>query len=179
MSFKELSKIDLFGRYDKKFSDTRIPRLEEIIELAKDKTYLLIELKKPSENRENINRLVNLISSEGMKDYTLYASFDRNNIAVIKDISPDSNCAMIKYPYDPTLPSELKKQLSFEAFICALDEITPEIIEDTKQAGIFIGVYAVDSPGELQRALELGVKAIGTNYPAKMLHAMRELGLKG
>jgi glycerophosphoryl diester phosphodiesterase len=178
MSYRELSKIDLFGKYDQKFSETRIPRLEEIIELALDKTYLLIELKKPSESKEHIRKLVKMIDSKGMMDFTLFASFDRNNISLIKEISPEANCAVIKYPYDPTLPSKLKEKLNFEAFICALDEITPELIEDTKQSGIFIGVYAVDSPGELRKALDFGVKAIGTNYPAKMLQSMRELGLK-
>jgi len=178
MSYSELSKIDLFGKYDEKYSKARIPRLEEIIELARNKSYLLIELKKPSESRENISKLVDMIGSYGMKEFTLFASFDRSNIAMIKEISPKSNCAVIKYPYDPTMPSKLREKLNFEAFICALDEITPELIEDTRTSGIFIGVYAVDSPGELRKAIELGVKAIGTNYPAQMLRSMREMGLK-
>ncbi len=152
-----------------------IPHLKELIELLIHKTYLMIELKKSNEKEQNLIKLVNLVKAEDYIPYTLFASFHYENLLKLKVIDSTLHLATIKIPGDSTLPSVLSSRYGTRAYICSCDELNETINEDANRNGIFLGVYTVDSKDELIKALKYNIKAIGTNYPAKIKDLLGQL----
>ncbi len=166
LDLKEVKSIDLYTTQNSSYF--KIPTLEELIELIKQKVYLLIELKKPNENIQNLNNLIQLIKNNNYLEYTLFASFFYENLENLKKIETKIHLAFIKKPGDGTLPSQLARRLNAQAYICSLDEINSEINHDALENNIFLGVYTVDTKSDLQKALKYNLKAIGTNHPAEL-----------
>lgn len=166
LDLNQVKSIDLYTSHNS--TQFKIPTLDELLVLIRQKVYLLIELKKPNENIENLNKLIQLIRSENYLKYTLFASFHYENLKNLKEIEPTVHLAIIKRPGDKALPSQLARKFNARAYICSLDELNKEINNDARENDIFLGVYTVDTKSDLEKALEFNLKAIGTNFPAEL-----------
>lgn len=131
---------------------------------------------KPNNKTLNTARvLLQTLKKHDFVSATVIASFDYLVLKQIKAEYDNSHIAAIKIPGDYVLPSELKKQFSIEAYVCAVDEINDQIVENIKTNNIFWGVYNVDSEEDFQKAIKSGVNAIGTNFPCQMNKLLEKL----
>ena len=110
--------------------------------------------------------MIEILNKSGMKDHVMFASFNYDLIEFIKSIDNELHFAAIKIPSDDKLPSELAKSFDIEAYICAIDEMTPKIDRDCIDNNIFTGVYSVDTIEDFQNMNNFHITAYGTNYPA-------------
>ena len=148
-----------------------IPFFEEVLEFIKGKIYLNLEIKSLGENGvdDRVKKLLNTIEEHNMDDQILFASFDNNLLKLIHNMDISYPLASIFNPYTKVYPKELSKNYFFDAFICALPELDQRIIDECNDLNVFIGVYSVDSYEDLQLSLKNNVKAIGTNFPARII----------
>lgn len=169
--YESLKTLDAGKWFDDKFAGERIPLIEEVIELIRDKAYLNIEIKSYDKNdaKQKITHLVNTIINLDYGQKTLFSSFDYNMLKLIKESFPNLHTAAIKIPGDTRLPSEIAKATGCESFVCSIDEISHEISEDTSNAGLFVGVYSIDTPEQLEFIKGFDIKAIVTNYPRRII----------
>lgn len=171
----ELKKYDAGGWFDKRYEGERIPTLDELIELIKGKAYLNIEIKSKENDHttEIIDKVIEIVEKHDYTNATLFASFNYEYLKYIKTISSDYRCAAVKIPQLDTTPSEISQETGCEGFICSVGELNDEIVADSEQNGIIIGVYSVDSDEELAEALRFNVKALATNFPAKIIASLK------
>ncbi len=169
-TFDDLNKLDAGSWHDPKFSGLRIPMLSEIIDLLKDTAYLNIELKnrEGSDLTARIDKILEIIYDRNFEKYTLISSFDHKLLKSIKEIDENLHIIPIKIPNDERLPSEVCEQTNSAGFVCSVNEINDEINRDAKDYGIYLAVYSIDTDEDWNKIKDYDVKALVTNYPARM-----------
>lgn len=173
-TFKELQKLDTGKWFSKNFIGETIPSLENVLSFAKSNILINIELKNLGVNPEkHIEKIVGLIEQYNFNDRTIISSFYYNQLAILKKIAPQLPSAAIRTPNDTTLPSEIAQRIGCQGFVCSISELNKIVSQDTKNNGLFLGVYSVDTSNELNFVLEHNVKAIVTNYPRNILNLLR------
>lgn len=178
LTSQQLKSIDIGSWFNPKFFNERIPLLNEVFELVKNKVYLLIEVKEIKNNNEkNIKLLVEEILKYQMENYILIASFDYTFLKKIKEIYPFIATGIIKLPNDDKLPSEIRKITNSEAYICSVNEMNQKISNDAEINNIFVGVYSIDDVETLHQILKYKVDAIATNNPALIVKELKKLGI--
>lgn len=156
-----------------------IPTLKEVVDLVRNKTYLIIEIKSnfTIEDIKNAEIILFLTEKLNYAQHTLFASFDTNILKRIKEINPLMNIAVIKNPYKYLLPTDYKKIVDFQAFICSIEEINDEIEKDAKMNNVFLGLYSADNLEQLKIIKKHNVRAVVTNYPKRIFEIVKESGL--
>jgi glycerophosphoryl diester phosphodiesterase len=64
-----------------------------------------------------------------------------------------------------------------DAFGCAFEELTPELMQNCVQYMIPVGVYTINTREDLLAAIKLGVRGVVTNYPDRLQQVLVELKL--
>lgn len=174
LPYKYLRKLDVGSWFDRYYQSQRIPTLEETIEFIRDKAYLNIEIKsnKKENNKEKAKKIYDTVKESGYIPYTLFASFDLNLIAELKEKDPEVHIAGIKIPENNTPASELKEKYGIEAFIVSSDELTPEIDKDCKDNRIYLAVYSIDNWYELEKIKKFNIKTVVSNYPGTITNIL-------
>lgn len=174
VTFKELQKFDSGEWFSKNFIGEKIPSLENILSLAKSDILINVELKNLGLNfKRHIEKIIDLVEQYDYNDKTIVSSFYYNQLAFLKKIAPKIPTAAIRIPKDTTLPSEIAQKIECQGFVCSIFELDEIISQDVQNSGLFLGVYSVDSPEELNFVLNYNVKAIVTNYPRNILDLLR------
>jgi len=144
-SLDDFKKLDAGTWFHEKFKGEKIPLLEEILEFAKDKLYLNLELKvneKPVETRQ-IEVLLDIIYKFGFEKHLMFSSFSQSLLKLIKSIDSSILTAVINIPGNITIPSQFCRETFADAFICSYSEINDDINNDSIENNVFIGVYSV------------------------------------
>ncbi|OGU10704.1 MAG: hypothetical protein A2X61_05040 [Ignavibacteria bacterium GWB2_35_12] len=175
LTLENLQKLDAGSWFDEKFAGERIPLLSDIFQLIKDKIYLLIELKlqKSGGNSILVNKLLNMLREYEIANQVLIASFHYKLLNELKIQMPELPVGAIKIPFDFRHPSKIHKETGCDVFICAVDELNDKLVKDAIENNIYMGAYSIDSEKDLKTALKYNVKAIGTNYPARIIGMLK------
>ncbi len=176
ISPEDIENLDAGSWFGEEYSGEKIPLLEEVIEFAAGKAYIILEIKslRHSIIEKNIGRIINIVKKFQYEEYTIFASFDHRLLASIKQIDPALHTAAIKIPGDDRLPDEIIAQTGAEGFICSLKELNEKISENVKKTGIYLGVYGVETEEDYRLAVKYNVSALGTNFPARIIKLIEE-----
>ena len=177
LTLENLLMLDAGSWFDEKFAGEKIPLLSDIFQLIKDKIYLLIELKLQKSGGNNIlvNNLLSMLSEYEISNQVLIASFHYKLLNELKNKMPELPVGAIKIPLDFRLPSKIRKETGCDVFICAVNELNDKIVKDAAENNIYMSAYLIDSEEDLKTALKYNVKAIGTNYPARIIEMLNSL----
>lgn len=175
LSYDEIKDIEIGTAISGKYDSSHIPLLQDVIDLVKNRCYLMIEIKVNSEVKflQNMNLLIDTVIDNNYYMNTIIGSFNHGVLKKIKQVNPIIYTAAIKLPGDNRLPSEIKKDIACDAFICSIEEINDRIDNDTKDNHIFTGVYTINDEENFRKALNHNVRAIATNYPEKILELLK------
>jgi glycerophosphoryl diester phosphodiesterase len=177
-----------------KLAEKAPAKFEDVLNLAKDKAYLNIEMKEYSARpiKTFTNPLVELVRQNGMHDYVLYSSF---RLDYLKEMPWDATTTVI-HPSKETvdffnarsqspvslsknvaemLPSELMIASRATAYACRLDELSEERQKNIKSRNIHLSVYTITHEAEFQRAMELGARAVVTDIPHELVELRSKL----
>jgi len=166
-TLKDFKELDAGSWFDDKFKEEKIPQLEEILDFAKGKLYLNLELKVNNKAVESgqIESILNIIYKSGYERYLMFSSFNQGFLKMLKNIDESIHTAVISIPGRKMLPSESCEETKADAFICSINEINETINNDIVNNDIFLGVYSIDNAEQFNQIFKYKVSAIGTNYP--------------
>jgi glycerophosphoryl diester phosphodiesterase len=191
MAAEELRSVDVGSWFNRRrhafaneeFAQERIPTLAETLEdLVEFDGLLYIELKCREEDVERLAGAVcGVISDSPLLPRIVVKSFKLTAIPHVKELCPGVRTAALVAPKMQSLLRR-KKHLLDIAEEAGADEIsihytlaTRKIAEEAARRGLDVLIWTVDHPRWIRRGVELGVKAIITNDPGKMLAKRREL----
>jgi len=173
LSASEIANIDAGKWFGNNFTE-KIPTLKAIIDIIKNKAYLIIELKSNNNREIFAKKLFEIIDEKNYNEFVLLASFDPDLIKLIKENRSSILACIIKNPYSNKLPFELIADTNADGVICSIDELTDEFIADIKRNNIPVGVYDVDTEEQLTKCRAAGVVGIGTNFPQRILKNLKK-----
>ena len=170
-TLKELKALDAGGWFDPKFSDQRIPTLEEVLQFASGKIALNIEIKSEAVTGEMEGgveeKCLRLVKQYDMQDHVLFSSFDYRVASHINRLDPDMPVALLYYKKTSgkKLPSELVNEYDADAFNCSFSQLTKKRLKDLRAHEIPVFVYTVNQKRRMQKLLDKGVTGIFTDKP--------------
>ncbi|MFA7248829.1 MAG: glycerophosphodiester phosphodiesterase [Dehalococcoidia bacterium] len=74
---------------------------------------------------------------------------------------------------------EVAARLGLDGINPSLGALAPSTFAEAHDRGLLVGTWTVNASEEIERALDLGVDAITTDVPARVLQAMARRGLSG
>ena len=161
------------------YSNETLPTLQQLLDhFSSGDALLYLELKcRPEERLRIVPITCELLASYSIADHVIVECFDLAVIQEVKRVAPHLKTAALFQPRitRPHLWSSSRRLIE-EAREVAADEIALHYrladdltIESAQSAGFKIVVWTVDDPTWVIRARKLGIDALITNDPAKMI----------
>ena len=167
MSLEELRRLDA-GKGEK------LPLLEEVVELAKGRLGLIIEIKQiPVPYPELEERLVELLRQAGTVEETTVISFYHASIKKLKALEPRLAGGILlgSRPIDPV---RLLKEADAEIYSPHFGAMDPELVEQVHAAGGIVSVWTVDDDAGVMWCRACRPDAVATNRPREILPKLRD-----
>jgi glycerophosphoryl diester phosphodiesterase len=185
----ELAGIDVGSWFNAKstrrshtsFADQTVPRLDEVLELlAGFKELLYIELKTDARNREAlIEAVCERIRNSPMLSQVIVKSFDLKAVASVKHHLPAVQTAALFGPDVRHLFKrrrrliELARSHGADQLSIHRSLVTGGLMRAAHAASMQVTVWTADDPRWIRRAQRLGIRALITNDPVKLLGVLR------
>ena len=167
LSWKSLKKLDAGSWYSKKYKNTRVPSLNQYLEvLAPSDKKLLLELKGFWDDDE-VQVVVDLIRDHGLENRVTLASFDFTTIMNIEKVGPSFPRVIIMRMM-PADPVGLANHFGAIAILTSPDSLAadPSAVERMHDAGLGVLLYTLNSEERWSEAIALGVDGIITDKPS-------------
>lgn len=170
LTLTELRKFDYGSWFSSEFANESIPTLKEVLHIFKDTNHHInIELKSDIFPYEGLGvKVLHDIETLGIADRVVVSSFDHEAIREFKKSAPHIDVAMLTmevlvdaYDYARFIPAD-----ALHIFLpSAMRKMTKEAL----LKGAIIRVFTVNEIEHAHALLEIGVHAIFTDYPEKMM----------
>ena len=176
LSWQELSKVDV-GSWFKpgSFANETVPLLDDVFTLfAANNLTLYLEMKCDSlaEYGPLAEACSSSINEHEFKERVIVECFQLPALQLLKEIDPDIKTAAL---FDRTFmdQSVVTRATDIGAMAVALHHrlARKTLVEKSKQAGLHVAVWTVDDPIWIDRARAIGIDALITNDPKRMLNS--------
>jgi glycerophosphoryl diester phosphodiesterase len=162
----DAERIDVGSWFDARFAGERLPRLDDVYDLAPETVELHLEIKHGSSIYPGIEgRVLDLIRRRGGLCRTLVSSFDH---AALRSVRALDGTARVGYLLGlSTLKTVFRemKALAAESLNLSARQATARAVKAAHDRGFKVLVYTVNTPMERDRLAALGVDGIFSNYP--------------
>ena len=174
LSYNEIRELDAGGWFDSRFKNEKIPELSELLKLVKDNGLLLnIEIKSGIVQYPGIEeRIIAEVEDFGLLSKVIISSFNHYSVKKCKEINPSVKTGIL-YMEGLFEPWNYMKSLGCECAHPFYMALTPEISKELKARGHIINVFTVNDPKASMKLSEMGVDGIITNYPDRILEALK------
>jgi glycerophosphoryl diester phosphodiesterase len=171
-TFQALRALDAGSHFSPEFAGTRIPLLDEALDLLRNRLLVNVELKSPDTVSAKIGAaVVTATRVHGMADQVVISSFSPFAVRQAKRAGPEIECALL-VAHD--LPAWMRWGLT-RRYSCA-DGIHPEAlmvdaayVSRARKARLPVRVWTVNDESEMRRMIDFGVDAVVTDVPDLML----------
>ncbi len=161
VTYDEIRDLDNGSFFSREYAGTKIPTLEEVLQLCKDKLYLNIEIKRTGHDDGIAERVVELIEKYSYFDNCDVTSQDYATLEEIRAINPD-----ILTAYTSSIGIGQIQTLEAADILSIMESSARyEIIDSLRNAGKRVFVWTVNEEETMERLINLNVDAILTNDP--------------
>ncbi len=170
MTYQQLRQLDAGSWFGPEFAGEHIPTLRESLMVALNSENgigVVIEIKSSDESVPGA--IVDLVQELGMQDHVIVSSFNLSQITTVKSL-------------DATIPVQLFGTIAESHIdqVAAIDgewvgtggEITGTLIDYAHSKDVLLNAWTLNSAATMVPAIDSGVDAITTDYPALAFIAM-------
>lgn len=182
LTLAEVQALDAGRWFQDEFIGERVPTLQQVLELAKGRVQLNIELKaggmKPNLYLypDVVALLADELTRSGMVEEVVVSSFDRPYLAQLKEVLPEVRVALLHHkPIEDF--ERLPIDLGCESVHTSVRLIDAEFIERAHAAGLKVRAWNPNDAATMANLIALGVDGVITDYPDVLLRVARECGV--
>lgn len=160
------------------FERQRVPTLAQVFDLLRERPgTIYVEMKTEADSSSDlVQALPDAIIASGFQDRVVVVSFDLPAVAKIKTLNSSIRTGALFTPRNRPDVSWRADSMLSAARDCGADELLPhrllarpKLAEKAHARRLPVVVWTVDDPDWLARARTLGIQALITNNPARML----------
>lgn len=170
LTLEELRQYDYGSWFSKEFTGEHIPTLAEVLEVFKKTHHMInIELKSDVFVYAGLEELVlQEVNAHSMLDRVVISSFDHEAVERIANLAPEvENAALfVNMILDV---AEYQRKLPAKALHVSLPTAVRKPVLEAISNGSIVRVWTVNEIKYLESLLHLGIDAIFTDEPVKML----------
>ncbi|RXZ76712.1 glycerophosphodiester phosphodiesterase [Paenibacillaceae bacterium] len=171
MNYAEIAQLDIGYLYSDEFVGERIPTLAQVMEEAKDRVKLLIEIKPYGDGEELARKVVELIEAYDMADVSYIQSFDNPVLRVVRSLNDEIKIGQILYFAAGDLST-----LDVDFYTIEQTMLSKKLIDEAHLNGREVWVWTVNIERNLREVLKYNIDGIITNYPEKV-HQLIDIDL--
>lgn len=177
-TLEELKRLDAGSWFDSRFSQERIPTLQEALDQMANNVLINIELKaglyKADRPYGIVERqIVELIKEKDICDSVLISSFEREMLEYISKMDDSLSVGLIsKYPAD-SRNKELCTRLHVFSWHPNCTGLNYEHVKTMHDINIKIFPYNVDSLAQYEKVAKMGVDGVITSNPVMVWEAQQ------
>lgn len=164
-----IKSLDAGSWFSNRFSNEKIPFLEEVFELFGDKILYEIELK--GYTLEFLETAVEMVKEYGLLNHVEFTSPHLQVLSRVKEIEPDAKIGMFIQEYPswmlPKLGEEIIKGTvilgRFNVVHCPLSILSKEFVDQLHDLNLKVHAANCDTKDAIKKAIELRVDQFSTN----------------
>jgi glycerophosphoryl diester phosphodiesterase len=165
MTVEQLKQLDAGLWYDPRFAGERILTLPELLEWAKDRVPVAIEIKNGPIYYPGIgSKTVTLLREYGMLQQAMLVSFDHFVLRECKMMEPEVATGIL-YAARLVNPVGAAQAAGADALHPHWSYVTPDLIEMAHTAGLAVSPWCPNDLPTIKYLEAMGVDSIGTDYP--------------
>ncbi|WP_165227266.1 glycerophosphodiester phosphodiesterase family protein [Aquisphaera insulae] len=170
MTLAEVKAVDIGKVYGPPFVGERVPTLEEVIDLAKGKIRLQIELKYYDRDDALAGEVARLVEAKGFEDQCVIISLNYEGLLQVRRANPRLRTAAIV-----TVSVGDIDRLDVDALSVNSRHLSNSLIRAVKSRHKDLYAWTVDDPRRMLNLIERGVPNIVTNRPDLLIRIRDEL----
>ena len=159
-SLKQLQQLDIGSWFDPAFSAERVPTLAQVLDEARGKVRVVIELKYYGHDQQLEQRVIEIVEEAGMVDDILIMSLKYKGVEKVRTLRPQWITGLLS---STSVGNLAKLDLDFLAVNMSM--ATSGFIRRTHAAGKQVYVWTVNDAVSMSRMISLGVDGIITDEP--------------
>jgi glycerophosphoryl diester phosphodiesterase len=173
LSSQEISKVDVGSWFAPRFTNESVPSLSELFTLFQSNNaslYLEMKCDSPAEYKPLAEACCQMIEEYSFKERVVVECFQLAALQILKEIDSEIKTAAL-FDRVFTDQSVITRATQIGAMAVALHHrlARRELVEKSKQVGLHVAVWTVDDPAWVQIARDIGIDALITNDPARMI----------
>ncbi|SDX15513.1 glycerophosphoryl diester phosphodiesterase [Ruegeria halocynthiae] len=167
-TMEDVSEIDIGSWFGPEYASERAPTLREVLEAAKGKSKVIIELKYYGHDVDLENRVAAIVEGLDMQDDIATMSLKYPAVQKMKTLRPDWRAGVLA----ATAIGDLS---GLEGDFVAVNAATvsPGLIRSVHDAGKDIYVWTVNDPLQMSAMASMGVDGLITDRPAMAREVLR------
>ena len=165
LTLAQVKSLDAGAWFAPEYAGERVPTLAEAVALTGAGMPLSLEIKAAGVEEQ----AVAAIRGSGNAD-SFISSFDEGCLRRVRELDPQMPIELI-VGIGPLRSDEIDaliaraRGLGVQILAVSYGGVTPELVAATSAAGLGLVCWTVDDRDDMQRMLDLGVRAITTNHP--------------
>jgi len=162
----ELAEVDAGSWFGPEFKGEKLPLLEDLLELLKDRdTILNIEFKNGTFFYPGMEeKIIAAVRKYNMSERVIFSSFNHYSLAHSKKIAPEIKTGIL-YGEGLYRPWDYAGTLNADALHGHYHWVQPESVKEAAQQGIIYNPWTVNDPERMKELIEAGVAGIITDHP--------------
>ncbi|TVY09037.1 glycerophosphodiester phosphodiesterase [Paenibacillus cremeus] len=165
---QELFQASAGAWFDKRFTDERVPTLADVIDAAKGKIKLNIELKNNGHQKQLAEKTVALLQAHDFEQECTVTSFDAGLLHKVKSLDKKIKTGLII----DKVNDKLFTSDDYEVLSTAYPLIDRDFMEKAAHHKKEVYAWTVNTKPEMKKMLALGVDSIITNHPDQLIELM-------
>lgn len=164
---ESLADMDVGSWFDPAYADQRVPTLREVLDLARGRARVLVELKYYGHDEQLAARVAQIVDQAGMVADTAFMSLKPQQVADMQTVRPNARVGLLA----ATALGDLSQH---SAGFLAVNTATasPGFIARAQAAGKDVYVWTVNDPLTMARMLARGADGLITDEPALARHVI-------
>jgi glycerophosphoryl diester phosphodiesterase len=166
---EDLADIDIGSSFAPEFADQRVPTLRRVLELAKDRTGVFIELKYYGHDVNLEEKVVALVEETGMSDQIVVMSLSYDGVRKVAELRPDWTVGLL----NAVAMGDLTR-LEVDFLALTAKATTLPMIRRTHRRGMKIYPWTINDPVQMWVMMSRGADGIITDRVA-LANRIKEL----
>lgn len=177
LSWNELRALDAGSWFAPEYAGTRLPLLEELLDLlAPTNARLNIEIKSGIVLYPGIEAaVIEMIRGYGMAERVILSSFNHYSLVEAKRLAPEIKTGLL-YMEGLVDPWLYARHVKADALHPLFYGVRPELIAGAHAAGLAVNPWTVDEAPRIKALIQAGADGIITNHPEIAVALLREEG---
>jgi glycerophosphoryl diester phosphodiesterase len=183
LTLQQIRTYDAGSWFHSRFAGEQIPTLRQVLELIPPHMGVNIEAKTDGDPRRKLafeEVCILIIMEKKAEERVLVSSFDHRFLERMHKLHPGIRTGSLSVPIRDIRkkPSALSRKLGTSAFICSRSMLTSNMVKDAHARKLIVGSYVINTIDHLRQAVDLGVDAIVTDFPGRIIPALAKMGLR-
>ena len=160
-TYEELQRIDVGRWFSPEFADEHVPKLEQVLELCRDKAGVNIELKYYGHDQRLEERVVEIVERTRMESQIVVMSLKYDAVQKMRRLRPEWTIGLLT----ATAVGNLTR-LDADFLAVHTGLVTSSFVRAAHNRGKKVFAWTVNDPIQMSTMITLGVDALITDEPA-------------